>query len=91
MELIVIVCNAHVCPKLVTKSGPPGNMNVFKHGLAAVQKRREEGVATEHEENVRQLDGFDDDWIERRLRAISKMPMKMPIESATVSFAERIK
>jgi len=23
------------------KSGPPGNMNLFKHGLAAIQKRRE--------------------------------------------------
>ena len=26
------------------KSGPPGNMNAFKHGLADIQKRREEGV-----------------------------------------------
>src|SRR4029453_1506649 len=42
------------------KSGPPGNMNALKHGLAATQKRREEGVATEHEESVRQqiLDGL---------------------------------
>jgi hypothetical protein len=24
------------------KSGPPGNMNAFKQGLAAIQKRREE-------------------------------------------------
>src|SRR5215475_10332717 len=42
------------------KSGPPGNMNAFKHGLAAIQKRREESVTTEHEENVRQqiLDGL---------------------------------
>ena len=42
------------------KSGPPGNMNDFKHGLAAIQKRREEGVSTEHEENVRRqiLDGL---------------------------------
>jgi hypothetical protein len=31
------------------KSGPPGNMNAFKHGLAAIQKRREEGIPTEHE------------------------------------------
>ena len=22
------------------KSGPPGNMNAFKHGLAAIQKRQ---------------------------------------------------
>ena len=35
-------------------------MNAFKHGLAAIQKRREESVITEHEENVRQqiLDGL---------------------------------
>jgi hypothetical protein len=41
------------------KSGPPGNLNAFKHGLAAIQKRREESVITEHE-NVRQqiLDGL---------------------------------
>ena len=31
------------------KSGPPGNMNAFKHGLAAIQRRREEGITTEHE------------------------------------------
>jgi len=36
------------------KSGPPNNMNAFKHGLAAIQKRREEGVITGHEESVRQ-------------------------------------
>src|SRR5262245_31763080 len=36
------------------KSGPPGNMNAFKHGLAAIQKRREESVTTEYEENIRQ-------------------------------------
>jgi hypothetical protein len=42
------------------RSGPPGNMNAFKHGLAAIQKRREESITTEHEENVRQqiLDGL---------------------------------
>ena len=34
------------------KSGPPDNMNAFKHGLAAIQKRRDEGVPTEHEETV---------------------------------------
>ena len=36
------------------RSGPPGNMNAFKHGFAAIQKRREEGVTTEHEQSVRQ-------------------------------------
>jgi hypothetical protein len=46
--------------KYTKKSGPPGNMNAFKHGLAAIQKRREEGVNTAHEESVRQqiLDGL---------------------------------
>jgi hypothetical protein len=29
-------------------------MNAFKHGLAAIQKRREEGITTAHEEGVRQ-------------------------------------
>jgi hypothetical protein len=35
-------------------------MNAFKHGLAALQKRREETITTEQEENVRQqiLDGL---------------------------------
>ena len=36
------------------RSGPPGNQNNFKHGLAAIQKRREERITTEHEESVRQ-------------------------------------
>ena len=45
---------------LKRKSGPPGNMNAFKHGLAAIPKRREESITTEHEESVRQhiLDGL---------------------------------
>src|SRR5262245_51040855 len=36
------------------KSRPPGNMNAFNHGLAFIEKRREEGVPTQHEENIRQ-------------------------------------
>gem|GEM_PF-826957 len=36
------------------KSGPPGNQNAFKHGLAAIQKRREESIPTEYEESIRQ-------------------------------------
>jgi hypothetical protein len=35
------------------RSGPAGNMNAFKHGLASIEKRREEGVSTQHEESVR--------------------------------------
>jgi hypothetical protein len=46
------------------KSGPPGNMNAFKDGLAAIQKRREESIITEHEESVRHqiLDGLIADY-----------------------------
>jgi hypothetical protein len=42
------------------KSGSPGNINAFKHGFAAIQKRREESIPTAYEENVRQqiLDGL---------------------------------
>src|SRR5215467_4299766 len=36
------------------RSGPPGNQNAFKHGLAAIQKRREESITTEYEESIRQ-------------------------------------
>ena len=47
------------------KSGPPGNMNAFKHGLAAIQKRREESVTTEHEESVKAADSR---WLDSRQR-----------------------
>ena len=42
------------------RSGPPGNMNAFKHGLAAIQKRRDGSITTEHEDSIRQqiLDGL---------------------------------
>jgi len=33
---------------LKAKSGPLGNMNAFKHGLAAIQRRREESITSEH-------------------------------------------
>jgi hypothetical protein len=36
------------------RSGPPGSMNAFKHGLAAIQKRRDGSITTEFEEGVRQ-------------------------------------
>src|SRR5262249_1370981 len=55
--------------RLRGRSGPPGKMNAFKQGLAAIQKRREESIPTEHEESVWQqiLDGLIAD--KRRGRA----------------------
>src|SRR5262245_10332906 len=35
------------------RSGPPGNQNNFKHGLSAMQKRREAGIITEPEDGIR--------------------------------------
>ena len=35
------------------KSGPPGNQNAFRHGLAAVQRRRMNGSLTRDEQDIR--------------------------------------
>jgi hypothetical protein len=35
------------------KSGPPGNQNAFRHGLAAVQQRRVNGTLTPDEQDIR--------------------------------------
>jgi hypothetical protein len=35
------------------QSGPPGNANAFRHGLAAVQSRRVDGELTEEEQDIR--------------------------------------
>ena len=34
-------------------SGPPGNANAFRHGLAAVQRRCSEGALTPDEQDIR--------------------------------------
>jgi hypothetical protein len=61
------------------RSGPPGNMNAFKHGLASIEKRRED-VPTQHEENVRQqiLEGLignkgGDDQISTATRILAEV------------------
>jgi hypothetical protein len=35
------------------QSGPPGNANAFRHGLAAVQRRRAQGELTDDEQDIR--------------------------------------
>jgi hypothetical protein len=35
------------------QSGPPGNANAFRHGLAAVQNRRANGALTVEEQDIR--------------------------------------
>jgi hypothetical protein len=34
-------------------SGPPGNANAFRHGLATIQRRRAEGALTVEEQDIR--------------------------------------
>ena len=36
------------------KSGPPGNQNAFRHGLAAVQQRRVNGALNPTEQSIRE-------------------------------------
>ena len=45
------------------RSGPPGNQNAFRHGLAAIEKRQDAGLLSPPDENVRQqiLDGLISD------------------------------
>ena len=35
------------------QSGPPGNANAFRHGLAAVQRRRADGELSQDEKDIR--------------------------------------
>jgi len=45
------------------RSGPPGNQNAFRHGLAAIEKRQEAGLLSPSDESARQqiLDGLISD------------------------------
>jgi len=45
------------------RSGPPGNQNAFRHGLAAIEKRQDAGLLSPPDESVRQqiLDGLISD------------------------------
>jgi hypothetical protein len=45
------------------RSGPPGNQNAFKHGLAAIEKRQDGGVLSPPDESIRQqiLEGLISD------------------------------
>jgi hypothetical protein len=45
------------------RSGPPGNQNAFRHGLAAIEKRQDAGPLAPPDESVRQqiLDGLVSD------------------------------
>jgi len=39
---------------LTGKSGPPGNQNAFRHGLAGISQRRFNGVLNSTEHSVRE-------------------------------------
>jgi hypothetical protein len=45
------------------RSGPPGNQNAFRHGLAAIEKRQDTGPLAPPDESIRQqiLDGLISD------------------------------
>ena len=45
------------------RSGPPGNQNAFRHGLAAIEKRQDAGLLAPLDESIRQqiLDGLISD------------------------------
>jgi hypothetical protein len=45
---------AMVMAGLRGKSGPPGNQNAFRHGLAAVQQRRINGALNSNEQSIRE-------------------------------------
>jgi hypothetical protein len=36
------------------KSGPPGNQNAFRHGLAGISQRRVNGALNSNEQSIRE-------------------------------------
>jgi len=50
---------------LAGKSGPPGNQNAFRHGLAGISQRRNNGALNPAEHSIREENSG---WIARRQR-----------------------
>jgi len=44
------ICGRSVCGR----SGPPGNQNAFRHGLAGIAERRADGVLNPAEQSIRE-------------------------------------
>jgi len=59
------------------KSEPPGNTNAFRHGLAAIQKRREESITTEYERQQILQDLIADKGGMSRYEARSLFPSRL--------------
>ena len=57
------------------KSGPPGNQNAFRHGLAGIAQRRANGVLNPQEQAVREeiLSGLLGDKARRQISAAMRV------------------
>jgi hypothetical protein len=48
------LCLTDVMAGIPGKSGPPGNQNPFRHGLAGIAQRRAGGVLNPQEQSIRE-------------------------------------